>query len=183
VIIFDVDDPLVLNGTYDQEGYKPGERARIAKARARQQQLEREATMAKRASKVDKKLTRPDKRKVRVKEPRQPDLIPDRPIKALENVAVDYAEIRDRRMELTEEEATLKRKALALMHKFGKTEYRHGDVSIKVIDGEEKVRVRIGKPTIDEPDEDEDEGVDSVAIGEPEIPEEQPIDDPPATEA
>jgi hypothetical protein len=38
VIIFDANDPLVLNGTYDQEGYKPGERARIAKARARQAQ-------------------------------------------------------------------------------------------------------------------------------------------------
>lgn len=33
MIIFDADDPLVVNGTYDQEGYKPGERARIAKAR------------------------------------------------------------------------------------------------------------------------------------------------------
>lgn len=33
--IFAADDPLVLNGTYDREGYKPGERERIAKARAR----------------------------------------------------------------------------------------------------------------------------------------------------
>jgi len=33
MIIFAADDPLVLNGTYDREGYKPGERARIAKAR------------------------------------------------------------------------------------------------------------------------------------------------------
>lgn len=37
MIIFEADDPLVLNGTYDQEGYKPGERARIAKAEARAQ--------------------------------------------------------------------------------------------------------------------------------------------------
>jgi len=33
--IFDDDDPLVLDGTYDVEGYKPGERERIAKARRR----------------------------------------------------------------------------------------------------------------------------------------------------
>lgn len=36
MIIFDADDLLVLDGTYDREGYKPGERARIAKARAAQ---------------------------------------------------------------------------------------------------------------------------------------------------
>jgi hypothetical protein len=34
--IFEDDDPLVTNGTYDVEGYKPGERARLAKAAARQ---------------------------------------------------------------------------------------------------------------------------------------------------
>jgi len=39
--IFDDDDPLVLNGTYDTEGYKPGERAREAKANARQLALSR----------------------------------------------------------------------------------------------------------------------------------------------
>lgn len=35
-VIFEADHPLVLDGTYDREGYKPGERARIAKGRARQ---------------------------------------------------------------------------------------------------------------------------------------------------
>ncbi len=33
--IFDPDDPLVLAGIYDVEGYKPGERVRLAKAKAR----------------------------------------------------------------------------------------------------------------------------------------------------
>lgn len=61
MIIFDANDPLVRNGTYDREGYKPGERARIAKARARQ---EKEASMTKkRASRMDRKLTKPDKPK------------------------------------------------------------------------------------------------------------------------
>jgi hypothetical protein len=35
MILYPPDHPLVLNGTYDQEGYKPGERARIAKAKLR----------------------------------------------------------------------------------------------------------------------------------------------------
>lgn len=43
MIIFDADDPLVLNGTYDTEGYKPGEKARIAKAKARQLLLDQRA--------------------------------------------------------------------------------------------------------------------------------------------
>jgi hypothetical protein len=39
MIIYAADHPLVLNGTYDVEGYKPGERARIAKAKAHQESL------------------------------------------------------------------------------------------------------------------------------------------------
>ena len=49
--IYDPDDPLVLNGTYDTEGYKPGERARIAKQRQhaaqRKPQPRRRSTMKK----------------------------------------------------------------------------------------------------------------------------------------
>jgi hypothetical protein len=37
MLIYEADHPLVLNGTYDREGYKPGERRRLEKARARQQ--------------------------------------------------------------------------------------------------------------------------------------------------
>lgn len=44
MIIFPANHPLVRNGTYDQEGYKPGERARIEKARAHQQQLDAQQT-------------------------------------------------------------------------------------------------------------------------------------------
>jgi hypothetical protein len=142
--------------------------------------------MAKRASKIDKKLTKPDKRKVRVKGPRQPDLIEDRAIKPLEEVAVEYAEIRDQRMELTQDEKTLKQRALKLMHKFGKTTNRHGDVLIKVLPGEEDVKVRIGKPTIDEPEEEDEEqnGADEVEISEQgDEPEEHPIGEPSTPEA
>ncbi len=35
LIMFEPDDPLVLNGTYDVCGWKPGERARSEKAKAK----------------------------------------------------------------------------------------------------------------------------------------------------
>lgn len=53
MIIFEADDPLVLDGTYDQEGYKPGERARIQKAHVRTQQ--EDDSMAKKKPAAKKK--------------------------------------------------------------------------------------------------------------------------------
>jgi hypothetical protein len=85
VIIFAADDPLVLNGTYDREGYKPGERARIAKARTLQ--TKGSVPMAKKTTKTkDTKPARPGR-------PRQADLpgTEDRAIKALEDAATVYA--------------------------------------------------------------------------------------------
>lgn len=35
ILIFAPDDPEVLDGTYDEEGWKPGERARVAKGKQR----------------------------------------------------------------------------------------------------------------------------------------------------
>lgn len=43
--IFAADDPLVLNGTYDIFGWKPGEQNRVAKARARIAEHERRRQM------------------------------------------------------------------------------------------------------------------------------------------
>ena len=48
--IFAADDPLVLQGVYDEEGYRPLERARIAKAKA---QREKEAQQATEKDKAD----------------------------------------------------------------------------------------------------------------------------------
>lgn len=45
-------------------------------------------------------------------------------IAAIENAALDYAEIRDQRQALTIQEVDLKSKLLKLMHANGKTEYR-----------------------------------------------------------
>lgn len=150
--IYDESDPLVLNGTYDVEGYKPGERARIAKAHARAQQQEGQQPMAKK-----KPTDRP-------KRPRQVDLpgTEDRAIKPLEDIAESYADVRDRRMALNKEEAELKTHALKLMHKYDKTIYRHDGIEIRIVDGEEDVKVKVKKAT-DEDDPDGDEQVEIEA--------------------
>jgi hypothetical protein len=77
--------------------------------------------------------------------PTQPDLIDHRAIKPLEDVAVAYADIRDRRMALNREEADLKEKALALMHKHGKTVYRRDGVEITIEPTDEVLKVRVKK--------------------------------------
>lgn len=86
--------------------------------------------------------------------PRQADLIEDRAIKPLEDAAAEYAEVRDERMRLNEQESGLKAKLLSLMKKHGKTKYLHDGVSIEVVTEEETVKVRVKKPG------DEDEGTE-----------------------
>lgn len=82
------------------------------------------------------------------KPPKDVDLpgMEDRAIKALEDVAASYADVRDRRMALNLEEAELKVMALKLMHRYDKTIYRHAGIEIRVIDGEEDVKVKVKKP-------------------------------------
>ena len=118
--------------------------------------------MAKRASKTDRKLTKPDKPK-RGRPPKQQDLIEDRAIKPLEDIAESYADCRDRRMELTKEEKELKEHAVTLMHKFGKTIYRHNGIEIRLVPGEENVKVQIKKPG---EDEEEAEGGDEFEVSD-----------------
>jgi hypothetical protein len=69
----------------------------------------------------------------------------DRSIHELDDVAEQYAEIRDQRMELTEREHTLKGLTLKLMKKHGKTIYRHDGIEITVVPGEDDVKVRVKK--------------------------------------
>jgi len=74
----------------------------------------------------------------------------DREIRELEEVALAYGEVRDQRMALNVEEASLKGTALQLMKKFGKTIYKHAGVEIRVIPGEEDVKVKVKKPGEDD---------------------------------
>lgn len=69
-------------------------------------------------------------------------------------------------MELTKREAEIKQTALKLMHKFDKTIYRHDGIEIRLVPGEEDVKVRIKKPGDDEENGGE-ESVEIDASGEP----------------
>lgn len=112
--------------------------------------------MAKSAKAKAKKATKRAK-------PRTPALpgMEDHAIRPLESVARRYAEIRDERQELTREEVALKASAKTLMHKHGKTVYKHGGVSIRLIPGEEGIKVKVSKPG-----EDDDTPMDVTDAGE-----------------
>jgi len=69
----------------------------------------------------------------------------DHAIKPLEDIATSYADIRDQRMALTEEEKSLKDHARRLMKQYNKTIYKHGGVEIRIVPGEEDVKVKVRK--------------------------------------
>src|SRR6266478_6507847 len=77
--------------------------------------------------------------------PRQEVLpgVGDVKIAAIENAALDYAEIRDQRQELTTQEVDLKKKLLDLMHAKDLKEYKRNGISVKVILEQENVKVRV----------------------------------------
>jgi hypothetical protein len=78
----------------------------------------------------------------------------DRAIADLEQMALDYADIRDRRQALNREEVDLKQKTMALMHKHHKTEYRRDGIEIRIVPGEEDVKVKV-KPETEKDEDDE----------------------------
>lgn len=90
------------------------------------------------------------------KQPRTGSLpgLEDHAIRALDNAAAEYADIRDQRMALTNQEVDLKSRALKLMKKYGKTTYKHNGVSIEIVAGDESIKVKVKIP--DEPPIDED---------------------------
>ena len=87
--------------------------------------------------------------------PRQPDLpgTEDRRLQPLDDLAAAYAEVRDRRMELTDEEGQLKARAIALMHQFKKTIYKHDGIEIRLVAGAEDVKVKVRKAPDDADDD------------------------------
>jgi hypothetical protein len=128
--------------------------------------------------------------------PRDRDLpgMEDRGLADLDALALDYADIRDRRIDLNTEEADLKARLLAAMHKHGKEFYKRNGVEIRVIKGDEDVKVKVGKR--ETPDDDDDNGDDEETdppTGDPaaspppmfEDPRDVPAprEDPPPTEA
>ena len=89
----------------------------------------------------------------------------DRAIRALEEVAEKYADIRDQRMQLTEDEHALKQHAMALMRKHGKTIYKHNGVEILIVPGEDDIKVKVKKAEDAKHDDgdDDDEPADPPA--------------------
>jgi hypothetical protein len=104
----------------------------------------------------------------RTRKPRSADLpgMEDHAIKPLEDIAASYADVRDRRMALNKEEAELKKTALALMHKHDKQIYKHDGIEIRVVQGEEDVKVRIHKETDDDDDDDDDDDIQISAAAD-----------------
>jgi hypothetical protein len=117
--------------------------------------------------KVKKKAARAKKKSNVKRIPRQ-EVIPgmgDAKIAAIENAALDYAEIRDERQELSQSEAELKQKLMDLMHKAGKEEYKRNGIHVWIEVKEETVKVRV-KAT---EDTDEDEEPKAKSKPEPEL--------------
>lgn len=69
----------------------------------------------------------------------------DAMITALHNSALEYAEIRDQRQELTTQEVDLKSKLIKLMHKHNKETYEYNGISITLVHEDETVKVRVKK--------------------------------------
>ena len=88
--------------------------------------------------------------------PKQQDLVPDAEIRELEEVGVAYADIRDRRIALNQEEKKLKQEAMVLMKKHRKKVYHRNGIEILLEPGEESIKVRV-KPLKDDEDEDDDD--------------------------
>lgn len=67
----------------------------------------------------------------------------DSKIQELQDAALEYAEIRDQRMELSKQEAPLKEKLLSLMKKNKLKHYHFANVEITVVVEEETVKVKV----------------------------------------
>src|SRR6476660_2511405 len=102
------------------------------------------------------------------KSPRQEALpgLEDRAIKAIDNAAMDYADIRDQRQALTAQESSLKTELLNLMHKHQKTHYKHGTVEINVVPEAETIKVRIKEENEQKPDDTQPETASEAESGE-----------------
>jgi hypothetical protein len=101
--------------------------------------------MTKKKEKKRSRHKKPSAPKPKRRIPRQEVLpgVGDVKIAAIENAALDYAEIRDSRQELTKQEVDLKKKLLDLMHAKDLKEYKRNGISVVVKMEEETVKVRV----------------------------------------
>ena len=90
--------------------------------------------------------------------PKQTDLpgMEDKEIKPLVDSARKYAEIRDQRIALNQDEATLKAELLRLMKKHGKELYSYDGVEVSVVHESETVEVKVKQAEAEPGDEDDE---------------------------
>lgn len=119
--------------------------AQVKKSKAPKVAKAKATPATSRARKAAKTAAREKVTNIRKPGPKAQDLpgMEDRAIKPLEEIAVAYAEIRDQRIALNKEEKSLKDSARRLMHKYGKTVYKHDGVEIRLVPGEEDVKVKV----------------------------------------
>lgn len=67
----------------------------------------------------------------------------DMGIPELDRLANDYADVRDRRIALSRQEGDMKKSILGAMHKHHREEYVYEGVMIRVVPGDEDVKVKI----------------------------------------
>lgn len=100
----------------------------------------------------------------------------DRKVAAIENLALDYAEIRDQRMELSKQEVELKTKLIDLMHAQKRKTYQRGNINIELVVEAEKIKVRV-KSVEDEAPPEEEETPDEPDTSE-DVEEEEETEEP-----
>ena len=93
------------------------------------------------------KRVRPNKkaRPTKVKIPKQQRLpeMDDPKVQELQDTALEYAGVRDRRQALTLQEVDLKQELLGIMKKYGKKHYHYKGVDVLLVAESETVKVRI----------------------------------------
>lgn len=90
--------------------------------------------------------------------PRQQRLpeMEDPKIQSLEDKALEYAEVRDQRISLSQKEGEFKGQLLQLMKAQKREHYHHGSIRIDIVHEKENIKVKV-KAAGSEDDEDDDE--------------------------
>ena len=98
------------------------------------------------------------KKKATKKTPTSPRLpgVDDGEIVSLENLAEEYATIRDDRMALSQAEIRLKGELLAEMKRLKKKRYHRNGITISVVVEAEGVKVKVKPPATEADEADED---------------------------
>lgn len=80
------------------------------------------------------------------------NLLPGVPkgIPELEQIGLDYASARDERMEILKREVDLKAQAIEAMQKHSLTEYKVEGLTMRIIEGERKLKVTVEKDADEE---------------------------------